>query len=320
MVRDAREGCVRVRTIVQDLRTFSRAWTDAPAPVEPHAVIEGAVKMAQIESQHRARLVRQIDDVPLVLGDQTRLTQVVLNLLLNAAQAIPPGDPQKHEVRVGARDRGAMVEIFVQDDGEGIPAEMLGRIFEPFFTTKPVGLGTGLGLSICRGIVQAHGGTIQVESTVGTGSVFRVLLPVAKIPSGRSQAPSSPPPSSRRSRILIVDDEIRLTTALRAVLSHHEVVLASSGREGLQRMLSGAPFDLILCDVMMPDVSGVGVYEALRRDRPELCDRFVFMSGGAFPEASVGFIAGPAARRLYKPFDAADVERVLAEVTAARGQ
>ena len=206
------------------------------------------------------------------------------------------------------------MEVFVQDDGAGIPPEVISRVFEPFFTTKPVGVGTGLGLSICRGIVQAHGGTIEVESEVGRGTTFRVRLPVF-----RARPPSIRPPGAegRRGRIVVIDDELQLGRTLRAELDDYDVVLATNGREGLELLLSGPSPALILCDMMMPDVSGVGIYEAVRRDRPELCDRFVFMTGGAFSEASLQFVAGPGARRLHKPVAAAEIERLLATLKPA---
>ena len=251
-----------------------------------------------------------------MLGDQTRLAQVVLNLLINAAHAVPEGRPEEHVIRVGTRQAPGAIEVFVQDDGEGIPPEVIDRVFEPFFTTKPVGVGTGLGLSICRGIVQAHGGSIEVESEVGRGTMFRVTLPVMKTRVAIPPSPRAPESTSgQRARVLVIDDELQLGRALRSVLEQHDVALATSGREGLELLLSGPPPDLILCDMMMPDVSGLGVYEALRRDRPELCERFVFMTGGVFSEASLQFVAGPEAHRLHKPFGP---EEVLALLQAVR--
>ncbi len=313
LLRDAREGCDRMRSIVRDLRTFSRSETEERSPLDLRLVIDGAIKLAQHEIKHRARLVREVGEVSPVFGDQTRLTQVVLNLLINAAQAMPEGHRDEHTIRVALRPQpeANAMQILVHDDGAGIPPEAIDRVFEPFFTTKPVGVGTGLGLSICRGIVQAHGGSIDVESVLGHGATFRVTLPLMRPARVRAPASSEARGVARRARIVVIDDELELGKKVRAGLEPHDVVFATSGREGLELLLSGPAPDLILCDVMMPDVSGVGVYEALRRDRPDLCDRFVFLTGGVFSEASLQFVAGPAVRRLHKPFAPADVERLL---------
>jgi C4-dicarboxylate-specific signal transduction histidine kinase len=178
----AHEGAERVRLIVQDLRMMlSRPDDVALGPVELGAVIRGAVKLASRELRDRARLVEECEGVPAVWGNGPRLSQVVLNLLINAGYAITPGKPEENEVRVVARVHGpGSVLVEVKDTGCGIPKENLERIFEPFFTTKPVGEGTGLGLSVCHTIITSMGGTIQVESEVGRGSTFRITLPLAE--------------------------------------------------------------------------------------------------------------------------------------------
>jgi signal transduction histidine kinase len=133
--------------------------------------------MAQHMIAERALLERHYDEVPPVEANESRLAQVILNLLLNAAQAVPEGDPAGHRITVSTRARAGSVVVEVADTGQGIPAAIVGRIFDPFFTTKPVGVGTGLGLSICHGIVSAHGGEISVESEEGRGTTVRVVLP-----------------------------------------------------------------------------------------------------------------------------------------------
>jgi signal transduction histidine kinase len=148
-------------------------------PVDLVAVVRSAAKMAAHEIRDRARLVLQVEDMPLVLGNSARLCQVFLNLLINAAHAISPGQVERNEIKLVARvDEAHRVIVEVHDTGCGIPPEKLGRIFEPFFTTKPVGEGTGLGLSVCQSIVSSHGGDISVESEPGQGTTFRVSLPV----------------------------------------------------------------------------------------------------------------------------------------------
>ena len=312
----SQEGCERVRLIVRDLRIFSRAEDDRRVPVDVGAVIDSALNMAGSEIRDRAELIRETPPVSAVLGDPARLGQVVLNLLLNAAHAIPEGAPREHAITVTTAERDGRVEIRIRDTGVGIPAELLGRIFEPFFTTKPVGVGTGLGLAICHGIVQAHGGSIEVESEPDHGSTFRVLLPALRGSHAVAErAPAVPDRPARPSRILVIDDETRFGEALRVSLGgRHDVVLATSGREGLSRILAGEELDLVVCDLMMPDVSGMAIFEEVRRARPELGERFVFMTGGAYTDQARAFFEHVTVPRLEKPFDVAELERLLARI------
>ena len=179
VIGDSFKGAERVRRIVQDLRTFTRP-SNKVGPVDMHQILDLAITMASSQIQHRAKLVRDYFDVPPVRGDAPRLGQVALNLLVNAAQAIPDGKATENEIRVVTRMDGAHRVVFeVRDTGCGIPPEIRRHLFEPFLTTKPVGKGTGLGLSVCHGIVTSLGGEITVESEVGKGSTFRVSIPVA---------------------------------------------------------------------------------------------------------------------------------------------
>ncbi|NMO23147.1 GAF domain-containing protein [Pyxidicoccus fallax] len=180
VLREASDGAHRVRQIVRDLRTFSRGDDEVATSVNIQAVLESAITMARGELKMRAQIVREYREVPLVEGNEGRFGQVFLNLLINAAQAIPEGKPDQNEVRLVLRQSGDRVIVEVHDTGSGMPPEVRARIFDPFFTTKPVGEGTGLGLSICHGIVTGFGGEITVESEEGRGSVFRVSLPVAQ--------------------------------------------------------------------------------------------------------------------------------------------
>jgi PAS domain S-box-containing protein len=179
---EALSGGDRVRDIVRDLRTFSRQDTGNRGPVNLHAVLDLCGNIAQGQLRHRAQWVKAYGEVPPVHASESRLTQLFLNLIINAAQAIPEGeDARRHEVRVTTRlQEEGWVLVEVQDTGSGIPPENLPRLFDPFFTTKPAGVGTGLGLSICHGIVLALGGRITVESEVGRGTTFRVFLPVVQ--------------------------------------------------------------------------------------------------------------------------------------------
>ena len=178
-LKEAMEGAERVRHIVHDLKTFSHGGSDTQAQVDVNAVLESCVNMARSELRHRAQLVKDLGELPPVRANASRLGQVFLNLLVNAAQAIPQGSLEAHEVRLISRLERGHVVVAVSDTGVGISPENLRRLFDPFFTTKPVGVGTGLGLSICHGIIRELGGRITVESEPGKGTTFRVFLPVA---------------------------------------------------------------------------------------------------------------------------------------------
>ncbi|HYO70121.1 MAG TPA: ATP-binding protein [Archangium sp.] len=179
-VTEACEGAERIQFIVQDLRQFIRPDDTAVGPVALLPVVRGAAKMAAHEIRSRARLVEDCADAPPVRGNGARLSQVLLNLLINAAHAIEPGRVEQNEIRVVARRNGpGHVTLAVSDTGCGIPPENLARIFEPFFTTKPVGVGTGLGLPVCQGIITSLGGELTVESQPGQGTTFRITLPIA---------------------------------------------------------------------------------------------------------------------------------------------
>ena len=317
--KDAIEGAERVRTIVRDLRTFSRPGEEkAAAPVEIGKVLESSINMAMSHIRQRAQLVREYGTLPPVLADESRLGQVFLNLLVNAAQAIPEGAPEQHRIvlRTRAGSNGEAI-VEVEDTGVGIEQWKLERIFEPFWTDKPVGVGTGLGLSIVHGIVSGMGGEISVRSEPGRGSMFRVVLP-ARPPREEPLAvlPSAEPrPALRRPRVLLIDDEphlgITLSTGLR---EHADLVAVRSGREAIRRLLADDGFDLILCDLMMPDLTGMDVFEEIVRERPALRSRFVFTTGGAVTDRARDFIEAMPDQRLDKPFRLEQVEALLQRV------
>jgi nitrogen-specific signal transduction histidine kinase len=323
LVDDARLGAGRVRDIVRQLKMFSRAEEDArPEAVDVHRVLETAISMASNEIRHRARLVRDYTEpAPWVSANEGRLGQVFLNLLVNAAHAIPEGGVERNEIRLVTRAHSEGVAIEVHDTGSGIPAENLERLFEPFFTTKPVGVGTGLGLSICQDIVTGFGGRMEVRSEVGKGSTFRVLLRTAArasvSPVEQPVAPVSAG-AARRARILVVDDEPMIGMAIRRTLQReHEVVTLTSAREAQERLTRGECFDLILCDVMMPEMSGMDLHQELSRHLPELTERVVFLSGGAFTASASAFLNRGDIRRLDKPFTSNELRELVRTLLAS---
>ena len=322
--KDAIEGAERVRAIVRDLRTFSWPGEEqAAATVDVHQILESSISLAASHLRQRALLVREYGAPPPVQADAGRLGQVFLNLLVNAAQAIPEGAAEQHRIvlRTGAGDAGeAFVEV--EDTGVGIEPQKLERIFEPFWTDRPVGAGTGLGLSIVHGIVSGMGGAISVRSEPGRGSTFRVVLPPRAPPDETpllapekapvAARPSTPRTPARRQRVLLIDDEphlgITLATGLR---DHADLVSVRSGEEAIQALLADDGFDLILCDLMMPGVTGMDVFEQMVRQRPALRGRFVFTTGGAVTERARAFIEQMPDQRLDKPFRLEQVEALL---------
>jgi PAS domain S-box-containing protein len=316
LVRETTEGAERIATIVRDLKVFARGEQESRLmPVDVRRAVELACKMADNVIRHRARLVTEFEPVAPVEASESRLCQVFLNLLLNAAQAIPEdGAPtQDHEIRVVIRteDRGRVV-VEVRDSGVGMTPEVLGRIFDPFFTTKPVGVGTGLGLSICHGIIESMGGSIHAESELGKGSTFRVVLRAATHELEVLPRLSASLQANARARILVVDDEPNVTLALqRSLAADHEVATANSAQAALRLVSEGSRFDLILCDVMMPGMTGMDLYHELGRCAPEQAGRMVFMTGGAFTPRTVTFLRDVPNLKISKPLDLTQLRELV---------
>jgi PAS domain S-box-containing protein len=318
MLQEARRGAERVSEIVRELRSFSRADGETRRCVDLPSVVQSAIRLAGHEIRHRARVTTALDPVRPVWANESRLEQVVINLLLNAAQAMPERRAEPNEIRVTVREDGegrAVLEVY--DNGDGISPDVLPRIFDPFYSTKPVGLGTGLGLSICHGIVTSLGGTIAAYSEPGEGTTFRVVLPTTHPVVADSAPPQSDVPSSRkgrRARVLVVDDEQPIANTLRELLApEHEVVAATNAHEALTAIAS-SEFDVVFCDLMMPGMNGIDLYERLRSERPGHERRVVFMTGGAFTARTAEFLASVDNRRIEKPFSLGLVEQIVREM------
>jgi len=309
---DAREAAERVRVIVRDLKTFSRADDERMGPVDVQRVVEATLSMVRNEIRHRARVVKDFEPVPSVLANEARLGQIVLNLLLNAAQAIPEGNVEANEIRVVTRATGNRVVVEVRDTGTGIAREVIDRVFEPFFTTKPVGVGTGLGLSISHGIVTSLGGRIEVESEPGKGTTFRVLLPSAD-PERTEASTPVPPAAEVRARVLAIDDDQLILSALTRILRCDcDVVTVTSARDALERIGSDA-FDVILCDLMMPQMTGMELHAVLAHAVPGEAEKMIFMTGGTFTASAQAFLDSVANVRVEKPFDSKQLHAIVRE-------
>jgi signal transduction histidine kinase len=315
-LNDAQEGARRIQEIARDLKLFSRAPAEVVEAVDLRRVFESSLRMARNEIQHRARVVRDYGDVPPVEANESRLGQVFLNLIINAAQSIAVGHADNNEIRVATRrDNQGQVIAEVEDTGSGMAPEVLAQIFTPLFTTKPVGVGTGLGLAICRRIISDIGAEISVESEVGKGSLFRITFPrIGHTADLTVESVVAVHAARRRGRILVVDDEPMISKIIRRVCARdHDVVSVESAREALARIERGERFDLILSDVMMPAMTGPQLYEELKRVAPDLAQSMVFFTGGSFASDAQASLDGIPNLRIEKPFAIDHLHRIINE-------
>jgi len=340
LLRELHDSTDRIVRIARDLRLLAspsrREARDNIMLTDVNDVAESAVSLARGRIMERATLVKELSDVAPVQIDGGRLGQVVLNLLVNAADAITK-DAEPATITIGSRQLGSRVEIHVADTGIGIPKENLQRIWTPFFTTKSREVGTGLGLSISRDIVRRAGGDILVESPIletrhgPRGARFVVVLPIAgevvvrhlaePSSSDVELASRSGPAHDRavtgpRRSVLIVDDEENLARALAEEIgSHHDVQLAYGGESALE-LISKERFDAILCDLRMPKICGETLYALVRERDPEQAKAFIFMSGIGFVPEVERFLASSGCRLLQKPFEPGRVLEVIAQATS----
>jgi CheY-like chemotaxis protein/anti-sigma regulatory factor (Ser/Thr protein kinase) len=280
-------------------------------------VIDSVLTLVRKELETRARLAVSLQDGLQVLGSEARVAQVITNLMMNALHALPAEREPTQEVTVSARRDGKQIVIEVADNGPGVPCADRERIFEPFVTTKPIGLGTGLGLFVCRNIVRALGGEVSVQDRPGGGALFRVTLPAATGSGSRPAVAERelPPVGQLSGRVLVIDDDPIVVRALADRLRGSGLLaeIASDGQEGLDRLLGGAGFDLVYCDLMMRGMTGMDLCEQLAERRPELLRRVVFMTGGAITPRAAAFAEARLDRMVEKPFDIVeDARRRLA--------
>jgi PAS domain S-box-containing protein len=322
-LRELRESIKRIVDIARDLRLFA----SPPQPdggrrtiVDVNRTVESALTLTRGQILERAQIERRLEEVPPVLMDDGRLGQVLVNLLVNAAQAIPRSYAGEHAITVSTRSDGLTVEIEVRDTGVGIAEENMARIWQPFFTTKSADVGTGLGLSISREIVERAGGTIIVESPIAlteppSGTRFVITLPAAGLHEP-VQAPSSPLPGflPPRAKVLVVEDEAALARALAEEIGRRHEVTVAGGAEAALDALSVARFDVVLCDLRMPGMSGEGLYGRVLEQDEAQARTFIFMTGVGFGADVEKFLRESGRPVLEKPFLASEALETIARV------
>jgi signal transduction histidine kinase len=324
IAREVSQGLERIRLTVRDLKLFSaRSDGEARRPLDVQAVLEATLRLAHNDIRHRARLVRAYGPTPPVSASEAQLGQVFLNLILHACASIPDGAADRNELRVvtGTDARGwAAVEV--HDTGPGLSAEDRTRVFEPF-AGPPALRESGLGLAVCRSVVLSMGGEISAEAEPGRGTVFRVAFPASLArgaggpaePSTPTPPPPGPAPGARRARVLVIDDEpLVARSVMRMLAREHDVALETSSAAALARIQAGERFDVVLCDVMMPQLSGPEFHAELLRSHPDQAKRVVFITGGAFTPGAASYLDEVGNRVLEKPFEAEDVRRLVLEL------
>jgi PAS domain S-box-containing protein len=322
MVDDNLAGIERIASIVADLRTFSRIEQDDIRKVSINDLVDVACNLGYAEIRHRARLIKELKRLPQVSAEPGKLAQVLTTLLVNAAHSIEEGAANENEIRVTTDLVDGFVVVSVQDTGVSIPEVARKRLFQPFYENSGRDYGTGIGLSLCAEIVRLHGGTIELVSSPRQGNRFEVRLPAgASVSSNPPVVDPVPerPHRGRRGRLLVIDDDVAVLRAYRRMLSsRHDVVLATGGANGLSVLEGDVNFDLILCDVMMPEVDGPMVYDALKQRAPELAQRVVFCSGGAFTPRAKEFLGSVDNVFLSKPIDVDALESQIQAACARR--
>ena len=302
--------------IVKNFLTLARQRAPERASMHLNDVVAAAVDLLAYALQVDNIEVdcRLAAELPTLWADPHQLQQVVVNLVSNAHQAMQAmATPRRLTISTATDATRRCVQLTVADTGPGIPHDLQQRIFEPFFTTKPVGQGTGLGLSLCQGIVESHGGTIQVENAPGQGAVFRIELPVEDAPvAALMPPPAETLPPHQAGTILVVDDESGITSALAYLLQSdgYQVETAANGRVALEKLREHA-YDLLLSDLRMPELDGMGLYEELAQHYPHLLPRLIFLTGDTLNAETTRRLEQVGAPRLSKPFTAPEVRRVV---------
>lgn len=323
LIADALEGSNRVRDIVRDLQKFGRSGTDTMGAVDLRRVLEKVEKLARSEVRQRARLSTELTGTGVVRGNELRLMQIVVNLVVNAAQAMAEPDPARNSITVRVTDvSDDEVAILVEDNGPGMAEDQLQRIFEPFFSTRRGG-GTGLGLSITRDLVRQLGGSLTVKSEPNTGTTFRVALQRAKLADFAEQPGSQPTHKDEsfdgRWRILVIDDEPLIGRAIERMLTRHEVVVARNTADAIAALGPDATWDAVLCDAFLGKESSAGVFAHIEATCPALGARTILMTGGTPAEvAQMGLPKG--ALMLWKPFDDKHLLECLAVLRDLRAE
>jgi signal transduction histidine kinase/DNA-binding response OmpR family regulator len=309
LISESLEGSNRVHGIVKNLKSFAHNGTGHYEEVEVQSAVESTLNLLGGELKQRCVVYRDIQNVSSVRGDRGKLNQVFLNLIVNASEAIPATREGRLWVRL-FMDHSEVV-FQVEDNGTGIPPAVRDKIFEPFFTTKGIGRGTGLGLAISDEIIRQHGGSISVDTEEGRGTTFTVRLPARDTRPIPTVELHGPPEDANAVAVFIDDERFLLNAFRRAFKSTAQVKVAQGGEEGIRLLEDTPEVDVIFCDLLMPRISGMEVYQWVCDHRPELIDRFVILTAGANDDKYQEFLQSTQLPVIYKPFAVHEVQETI---------
>jgi CheY-like chemotaxis protein len=315
-----------IASIVRDLRTFARSDRDEPpGRVEVPELIEHAIRLSGREASRRGVLERDYaPNLPALVVPRGRVTQVIMNVFINAFHAIAEVDRPSHRVRISARADAEFVAIAVSDTGPGIPPESLERIFDPFFTTKSQALGTGLGLSISREILRRLGGELSVESVFGEGATFLCFLPIPSPEALRdswkeTEVFESNERTLATTSVLVVDDDERVLRSYARLLgSEHRLMIAYDGREAIDMLQSGSTPDVLVIELDLPGEDGRDLLAWLEANRPDLARRAILATSGGSGSNYDEFLRTYPGIVVYKPVRGAELLAAIVAVVGPR--
>ncbi|MCK0102776.1 ATP-binding protein [Pseudohalocynthiibacter sp. F2068] len=316
-ISDAAERCTK---IVRTFLTMARQQPAKSEKIEINEIVQTAVDVARY-GDFGSTIKMECDlaqTLPSICADSDQITQVILNLIINAEQAIrSEGKGDKIVVKTSQGASEQTVEIEVKDNGPGIPAKYQNRIFEPFFTTKDVGEGTGIGLSLCHRVIRSHGGQIMLDGNYKEGTLFRISLPAKPASDGACKSVPEVETPQGSLRILIVDDEEDVAELNAEILGRagFGVDVANIGGDAISKLRQNR-YDLILSDLNMPGIDGRGFFETITKDFPEMAQRIGFVTGDTMGRSSQGFLKEANRPYLEKPVSPKELRAFVSEIIA----
>jgi nitrogen-specific signal transduction histidine kinase len=301
------ESAVRATNIIRRLLTFARQQLQKRIPVNINDIVEVTLELRKYSLETSNIKVKTILDphLPFTMADAVQLQEVFLNIILNAETEMKQ-HRGKGNLQIKTEKVNDNILISFKDDGPGISKENLSKIFNPFFTTRQVGEGTGLGLSICHGIIIEHDGRIYAESEIGNGATFYIELPIVeRIPSFTYK--DHVPVKKKKltaSKILVIDDEIGILDSLSRILAKqgHKVDTTENCMEALE-MIKSTKYDFILLDVKLPGMSGIDMFNQLKKEDASIVNKLAIITGDTMEPATQEFLEYAKVPCFVKPFD-----------------